>query len=93
MPPPKNVPMASVAQVCSGTPRVLINVFPQAKYTVSLSVAFHYCTATIHLLFHVLRGSSLFFSLWVEKTPIAPLLLWFHMRGSYFECSLCPARG
>lgn len=56
MPPPKNVPMASVAQVCSGTPRVLINVFPQAKYTVSLSVAFHYCIATIHLLFHVLSS-------------------------------------
>lgn len=37
--------------------------------------------------------SSLFFSLWVEKTPIAPLLVWFHMRRSYFEYSLCPARG
>lgn len=37
--------------------------------------------------------SSLFFSRWVEKTPIAPLLLWFHMRGSYFENSLCPAEG
>lgn len=47
--------MASVAQVGSGTPSVLTNIVPQAKYTVILSVAFHYCT---HLLLHVL-GSHL----------------------------------
>lgn len=45
--------MASVAQVGSGTPSVLTNVVPQAKYTVILSVAFHYCT---HLLLHFLSS-------------------------------------